>query len=305
MEIYYQGKDITDYVIPRLCIARDTAGARCDSLEIEFENAAGWYGWGPEEDDRILVAQDGYDTGTMYVNTVLPEDGHFRILATALPCKARRKMNRSYAGKTIEEIMQAAAMASGMDYAIFGLDGLTVIPYIQQEDEGCAAFLNRLLTLEGATLKCVNGKYTAIGLGYAQDREPHQTIELRANRSGHDYRRSGAKLHSLTVRSPYASATATDDDVPTSHISTETTEHPAMSDIQAGRWAKGLLLDTNRRCEHLKLESEFNIGFAAMTRIDVTGDTDATGEWLIEAAEHDFINKTSSALLHRCIRTIT
>lgn len=305
MEIFYQGTNITQYVIVRSCVARDAAGARCDSLDIEFENAAGWYGWGPEEDDKILVTHEGYDTGTMYVNTILPEDGRFRIFATALPCKSRRKMNRSFAGKTIGEIMQSAAMASGMDYALFGIDEKAVIPYIQQENESSAAFLLRLLMLEGATIKCVNGKYTGIGLGYAQDRKPHQTLELSAGRNGFDYRRNGAKLRSLTVKTPYASATATDGSVPTSHISTVANEHPAMNSIQAGRWAKGLLLDINRKCESLKVETELNIGFSAMTRIDITGNTDATGEWLIETAEHDFINKASTVLMRRCIRTIS
>ena len=305
MQIIYQGKDITQYVIVRQCVARDTAGGRCDSLEVEFENAAGWYAWGPEEDDTILVAHDGYDTGTLYVNTVLPEDGRFRILAAALPCKARQKTYRSYIGKTIGEIMQSAAMASGMDYALYGIDAQTVIPYIQQENENAAAFLRRLLMLEGATLKCVNGKYVGIGILFAQDREPSQRIELAAKRSGFDYRRNGAKLRSLTVRTPYAGATATDTDVPGSHISTVTGEHPALSNIQAGRWAKGLLLDVNRQCESLNVESEYNIGFAAMTRIDIAGNTDATGEWVIETAEHDFINKTSTALMRRCIRSIT
>ena len=54
MEVYYQGTDITDMVRVNSCIVRDTAGGRCDSLEIEFGNAAGWYSWGPEEDNKII-----------------------------------------------------------------------------------------------------------------------------------------------------------------------------------------------------------------------------------------------------------
>ena len=59
MTIYYQGKDITRYVQVRKCIARDTCGERCDSIEIEFENAAGWYRWQPEEDDKSLWRRTG------------------------------------------------------------------------------------------------------------------------------------------------------------------------------------------------------------------------------------------------------
>lgn len=304
MEVYYQGKDITGYVQVRQCIARDTCGGRCDSLEIEFENAAAWYRWGPEENDRILAALDGYDTGTLYVNTILPEDGRYRILATSLPPLARKKMNRSFAGKTVEDIMRSCAMASGMDYQIFGLDGKTVIPYIQQEDESVAAFLYRLLTLEGGTLKCVNGKYTAIGLLYAQERAAHQTIRITADQDGAEYRRSGATARSVTVRTPYAEARAVDDAVPSDHIQIVTGEYPAVNDIQAGRWARGLLLHKNRQCESFTLRFTFNAGLTAMTRIDITGDTDASGEWLVDEAEHDLINRRSTARLSRCVTTI-
>ena len=304
MEIYYQDTDITGYVIPRLCVVHVTEGERCDSLEIEFENAAGWFRWEPEEDDRILIAQDRYDTGTMSVNTVLPADGHFRILATALPCKARRRMNRSFAGKTLEEIMQSAAMASGMKYALFGVDGQTVIPYIQQKNEGSAAFLHRLLKMEGATLKCVNGKYTAIGILYAQERKAYQSIEVDPQRSGTDYLRNGSKLYSLTVRTPYATATAFDEAVSSGRLTETRDEYPAKNDIQAGRWARGLLLDNNRKCEALTIHSEFNAGFTAATRIDISSNAVLSGKWIIAEAKHDFINKTSAAKLYRCITTV-
>lgn len=304
MEIYYQGKNITDCVQVRSCRVRDTCGKRCDSLEIEFENAADWFRWGPEEDDQLRVALGGYDSGTMYVNTVLPEAGRYRIAATALPCRARRKAWQSFIGKTVEEILRSCAMSCGMGYQIFGMDGSAVIPYIQQEAESPAAFLFRLLRLEGATLKCVNGKMTAIGISYSQERAAHQTMEITSRDRAAEYRRSGTAVRALTVRTPYAEARAEDEAVPSSHIQIVTSDYPALNAVQAGRWARGLLLCLNRSCESVTLPGGFNAGLTAMTRIDVTGDTDATGRWLIEEAEHDLIRKTSRARLHRCITTI-
>ena len=304
MQIYYEGSDITDMVLTRKCISRDTAGNRCDSLDIEFENAAGWYSWGPKEDDQIVVTHNGYDTGIMYVNTILPEDGRFRLFATSLPCAARAKGYQSFCGKTIEEIMRVCAMSSGMDFQIFGIDGKTVIPYIQRENEGCAAFLQRMLKLEGAALKCVNGKYTAIGITYAQGRSAHQTIEVRADQAGMEYKRSGQAYRALTVETPYAKATATDGAVASSHSSITINDAPARTDIQAGRWARGLLLDANRKCETLVMPSDFNIGYTAMTRINLEGSSDAVGQWLIEEATHDFINLKSTTSMHRCVTSI-
>ena len=304
MEIYYQGTDITGFVHVHSCKVRDTAGNRCDSLDIEFENAAGWYRWQPEEDDQIIVAHGRYNSGVMYLNTIMPEDGRYRILATSLPCKARNKENAAYYQKTIEDIMRSCAAMSGMDFQIFGLDPYTVIPYIERDHEGGAAFLHKLLTLEGAMLKCVNGKYTAIGISYAQDLPALQTVNLTAKQQGIRYSRSGMTLKGVTLKTPYASATAKDTAVADSHMHLITGDVPVLEDIQAGRWARGKLLHMNRQTEKVDLQGDFNAGLTAMVRIDIDGDTDATGEWLAEEVEHDLIEKRTTAVLRRCIRTI-
>lgn len=304
MEIYYQGTDITDMVQVNACTVRDTAAGRCDSLELEFGNAAGWYSWGPEEDDQIMVAHNGYDSGVMYVNRILPEDGKYRIMAASLPCKARAKEYRSFTGRTIEEIIRSCAAASGMAFQLFGVDGGTVIPYIERDNEGCASFLYKLLTLESATLKCVNGKYAAISFAYAQAMRALQTVELLAKQDGTKYRRDGMMYKSLTVKTPYAQATAEDQLVTSSHASLMINYLPAMDDVQAGRWARGKLLYLNRQCESVVMQSDFNPGLTALSRVDITGDTDASGEWLTDEVEHDIKNLKTTATMRRCNYTI-
>lgn len=283
---------------------RDSSGGRCDSLKIQLENASSWYRWGPEEDDKIRIVHSGYDTGTLYLNTIFPQDGKYNILASSLPCAARRKESHSFTGRTLEQIIRFCAMRSGMNFAIYGIDGNTEIPYIHQESESAAAFLNRLLRMEGATLKCVNGRYAAIGILYAQRRTAEEAIRITPTSRSAEYLRSGVTSKALTIRTPYANATATDKNVPGNHSRIVRNDIPARGNLQAGRWARGLLLTMNRECETLKVESGFNSNFTAMTRIDVSGGTAADGEWVIEEVEHDFINLTSTAVMHRCVTSI-
>ncbi|MBR2569433.1 MAG: hypothetical protein IKE34_09650, partial [Paenibacillus sp.] len=40
----------------------------------------------------------------------LPEEGYFRVYATALPCAARDKAYRSFAALTVEQIMRMLAL---------------------------------------------------------------------------------------------------------------------------------------------------------------------------------------------------
>lgn len=304
MRIIWQDTDITGYVIVRRAIARDTCGERCDGLDIEFENAESWYRWGPKEDDEIRISQDGWDSGILYLNTIAPGDGKYRVIATALPCAARKKEWRSYEEKSIETILRQCGAVTGMEYRIYGIDAGAIIPYIQQENESAAAFLHRLGKLEGAKLKCVNGRYTLIGLDWAQDRKAIQTLSIGAEQRGIDYRRSGVKDRGLTLVTPYATGSATDESVDKSHTRATVTEYPATDNIQAARWARNLLKEKNRKCESVTIQSSFHPAWSAMTRIDITGNTDAAGEWLIEEAEHDLINLNSRAVMHRCNESI-
>ena len=91
MRLIYEGKDITQYADVRKCVHRDVSFGRSDSLELELEHAAIWHSWNPQQDDRLQVMHDGYDTGSLYLNTILPEKGRYRILATSLPSAAWRK----------------------------------------------------------------------------------------------------------------------------------------------------------------------------------------------------------------------
>lgn len=305
MEIYYQGTDITDSVQVKSCTVRDNGSGRCDSLLLQFDNAASWHIWAPEEDDQIVVAHNGYESGVMYVNRILPENDTYTLLATSLPCKARAKGYTSFSGKTIEEIMRQCAMKSSMDFAIYGIDPKTVIPYVERSNEGYAAFLSRLLMLEGAILKCVNGKYTAIGIQYAQEMDAAQSLQLKAIQDGVSYTSSGTTYKGAKVCTPYASATAEDTAVPESHSWYNIGgELPARNNIQAARWARGKLLALNRACEQVTIQTEFNPGLTALSRIDIESSAVTSGQWLIEDVEHDFVNLQTTATLRRCIWSI-
>lgn len=304
MQVFYQGVDVTGMVETRKCIVRDASGERCDSLELEFENAAGWYSWGPAEGDQIIVTQGGYDSGVMYLNTVVPAEGRYRLFATSLPCAARVTGNRSYSKMTVAQIIEQCAMESGMGFQVFGGIGGVYVPYIERNAEMCAAFLHKLLTLESAVLKCVNGRYTAIGLEYAQNRTARQAFAVYANQRTAEYMRNGMRLRGLTVSSPYASATAEDRLAAVTGKRVTIDGLPVMDAAQAGRWARGKLMYMNRQTESVRIQMEFNPGLTAMERVDITGDTDAVGYWLVEDVEHDLVNLTSAATLRRVIQSI-
>lgn len=304
MELFYQGVNITDSVQVAACTIRDVSGGRTDCAEITFQQSENWYHWKPKADDVIEIVHNGVITGKLYFNAASPEADQFGVLATAAKNAARRVANGSYADKTLEDIARILAAEIGMGFRIFGIDGKIHYPYLQRENEGAAAFLQRVAAWEGAVLKTYSGRLTVIGIAAAQELPAAETIHISAKQDGVLYqRRENAKLKHLTVVTPYAEVTATDTGAKMQDLESKISL-PAVDAATAGRWARGQLLCINRKAETLEISSDLHMNWTAMLRVDVTGDTDASGEWLIDEVTHDLINNTSKAKLLRCVKTI-
>lgn len=300
MELYYQGVNITGKVDIKNAKCRDTSSGRADSLDITLDHALAWHRWEPQPDDRIEIVNGSYSTGALYVNTVGAENGAYRILATALKTSAARKTSRSYEKRRLEDILRISALECGMEYRIFGADEGIRYDYLCRNNEGCAAFLDRIAKREGAVLKTYSGRFLMIDILTAQALDPCETMNISANQSGVLYQKKESKLKSLTVKTPYASVTANDTSVSSGGEYTMC-DLCAKDPATAGRWARGLLLGINRRAESLICETTFHAAWSAMVRVDITGETPANGQWIIEEVEHNFTDGTSKATLLRCI----
>jgi len=304
MILYYEGTDITGEADIKKCVYTDVSGGRRDLIDIEFEQSNKWFGWKPERDDTIRIVRGNFDTGILYVNTVLPEQGRYRIIATGAKSAARRAATASYENKTLGAIMRTCAGECGMDQGLYGIGAANIYPYIVRENEACTAFLDRLLIMEGGRLKCMNGKLRGIGIEYAQSQTATQCIKLDSTDFQAIYqRRNDMKCSGITVMSPFAKASAYDSSADSDNHPVITTL-PAMDGAQAGRWARGLLLYHNRQAEELNISMEFNAGLTALARIDIESNTDADGEWVVDEVEHDLIGLTSKTRLMRSITTI-
>lgn len=304
MELTWNGKDITDYINIKGCVHREFSTGKSDCLELTLDHASTWYRWGPVEDDEIVFSHIGYSTGKLYLNSVLPLGDQFRVLATSVKRAASRKSWGSYLNTTFQGIVDKCAAECAMEGKLFGVDGSLRYPYVIRENEGCTAFLNRIGSWEGAAIKTYNGAIRAVSIAYAQNLKPALSITINANQEGVTYRRrDNLKYSSLTIKTPFAAATARDASVKGNNAPI-LTYLPARDDATAGRWARGLLLMHNRQAEEIILETSLNTAFCPMIRVDVNGNTDMTGSWIVDEAEHDFYNKSTKTRLLRVIDTI-
>lgn len=304
MELYYEGKNITDSVNITGAVARDASGGRSDSLTVTLDHASSWYRWGPKKDDQIEIIDRGYSTGNMYINTIAPEGDSYRIIATAAKSGARRRASASFEQKTLEELMILAAAECGMDYRIYGLEKRIFYPFLLREREGWAAFLDRVAAWEGGKLKTYSGRFTMISVEAAQKLPAAECIHITVKQPGITYhRKENEKISLLTVNTPFARVSATDANAEPG-MDKVICSLPAKDAATAGRWARGLLLNHNRQAEQLEIASVFHPAWTAMGRVDVSGPTDASGKWLIDEVRHDLVNQTSRATMFRCIESV-
>jgi hypothetical protein len=304
VNVIYQDTDITNFVIPSACDYKDVSHGKADTLDISFRRSAAWHRWQPEIDDTIQITEGKFDTGILYVNTIVPSGNAYRILASSLPSKATRKAWGAYRDMTLADIVHRCAAECGMKERLYGVDGNVRYPFLMRQNEGCAAFLERLMKCEGVALKAWSGSFRGIGIEYAQELDAIRSWDLDAEQTGVKYQHQpGRKYTSVTVRSPWAEATARDSGAEKGYQIT-VSDLPAMDNVQAGRWARGLLLCHNRETDRLSIELKLDTAVTAMTRANITGNTDANGEWIIDEVEHDLYNKRTSVSMLRVIRSV-
>lgn len=304
VSLIYQGTDITDEVDIIECVCRDTSGRESDCLNLKVDHADRWFRWGPQKNDTLRVLRNGYDSGTLYLNTVIPEDGAYRIWATGAKSVPYPTRWQAFENKTLAAIMGTCAGELGMGARQSGVSGGITYEYLLRENLSAPVFLEMLANREGAVLKALGGSYVAIGVTYAQGLPAMHEMELDDDQLDSEYiDRRDRNWSSVTIKTPFGTGTARDSAANgQSRIITDMT---VDSGAQAYRWAKGILTLHNRQSETLKIEMDFNPGYTAMVRIDVKSQTDAAGQWIIDETEQNLLDGRTKAKLYRCITTIS
>lgn len=304
MEIIYQGVDITDSVqIAGLKIYDESAG-KCDSAEITLENISAWLRWAPMVGDEMEIREGGISTGVLYIDTMQPDRGHYRLLLTGLNRDARTQKNAMYKNMTFAEIARECAAECRCEALFYGINTAVRYECITRKAETAPAFMERLANMEGAVLKMFGGRMVFIGIEYAMERQAHQTMELSAWQGTYTLKmRPTQKAKAMHVIAPEADVWAYDSSAPGGTLTR--TDLPAQDSATAGRWARGLLMINNMDAEMLEITTELNTGMTAMTRIDISSaEKQLEGRWIIRRCEHDLMGRATRTCLIRTVGTI-
>lgn len=148
--ITYNNTDISAEVDVLAATHETYAGGRqADTLELVFDDDQGlWSKWKPAVGDSITYQNGGAGSGTMFVYEPEISNGLCTIRATSLPAAAKTKRSKSWEQVYLRQFGTEIAERSGLTFELCGLNNL-YYDYMQQANEGDAAFLRRIAELEG------------------------------------------------------------------------------------------------------------------------------------------------------------
>lgn len=199
MELIYNGVDISSSITLQTANLIDSAGGRFDSIELEFEDSAGdWSRWKPALGDTVRLIQDGFDTGSCYVDGLGQRRGIFRITALSAPVEAKEPRSRSWERVRFSEIVQDCADRYGFAVLMYGMDD-PLYEWVDQHELPDFEFLSQRCTLEGATLKISNGTVIVWKKSVLEEREPVKGVSALDFCGTPDYIRRGDLYRVVTV----------------------------------------------------------------------------------------------------------
>lgn len=301
MNVFLNGYDISGEIDVQGAKTTDNSGGKADVCEVTLEQAEKISHWEITEGMPLEISEGGYSTGEMYIDEAEKNpDGTFTIRARSLPIHAKEKRWGCFENVTLHDLLLSGATALGLDCALYGVEGKTMLRRAVQRNQTWPEFLAAVFKSEGAALKFDGGRVLAIGYKWAFEQKPVRVL----HDAGKGRYLRQPKLRTLRVCGGEIEARATDESAVGSMSMTLYGQQ--LYDLpQAIRSAKNQLLANNVDCETYILPlGGMDTEIAAMSRIDLYGSAATVGNWFASSVTHDFMAKRSTMTLKRCITTI-
>jgi hypothetical protein len=157
MKVIYEGTDITKSIDVKDAVIKDKASGP-DILAITFADIDGkWAKWKPQLGESIEIVNEGYSSGSMYIDRLKPFSSAFVIEATAQPLSAKSNGFQAWENVRFKTLSADLANQSGLEF-----ESYEIIDWLYQrfekDDENPLECLSRICSLESYSLKVRDGK---------------------------------------------------------------------------------------------------------------------------------------------------
>ena len=296
----YQGIDITNHVSINRCWHDMYASGRSDTVQIRLNDAQKlWDQWKPAVGDKIRIDYGSISTGTMFVSSVVPQNGFVDIIAQSAPTSGFVPQNKAWQKVRLLQIAEEIAKRNGLSFVSYGVED-RLYTFIHQENMSDFAFLHHRAQLEGCAFLVYSKTLILYSEAYMEAVTPSEILSVAPD-GEYKYtdRRSGLYGSCLVESGLYTGTFTTN--TGGGRIYRPTNIGSVGSDQEAQRFAKNLLRSVNKDCYSGYVRSQILPGHAAASTITLSNERASSwdGTVFIDHIRNDYGNGKSKIFFRR------
>ena len=181
MKVLYNGVDITNYVEIKKCIHEEYHEFHSDMLTIDMRDLdEKWDKWNPKIDDTIKVIQGVTNTGTMYIKSLEPMCGSYRINAQSTKADVEELHNKEWGIISFLQILQEIANRHNLVLRTYEIAD-TRYKKLSQKNQNDLDFLSDLCKLEGYHYLIFDNQLVCYSKTYLEQRDAIQVEITKDN----------------------------------------------------------------------------------------------------------------------------
>lgn len=302
LKILYNGKNITNDISVSSCIHDMYACSQADTLVIKFNDPKRlWDGWKPSKKDVISVSYGIAKTGTMFIDSVIPENGLMTLRASSIPLTAKDKTDKSWENVHLLQLTKEIAKRHGLGFESYDVAD-KIYDYVRQPNIPDFEFLQQRCNLESLAFVVYDKKLILYDEEKLETAKPVKEIKITTD-NDFSYTDSSQNGYGKSkVTNGYLTGTF-ESNSELDNVLTQTIETTISSQNEADRFAKGLLRQANKNLTKgifkLPLMREYSAG--SVMAIKTTGAKTWNGNGFVAHLRQDYVNSTSKVFFRKAI----
>ncbi|WP_326514781.1 hypothetical protein [Clostridium intestinale] len=298
MNIIYENVDITSDININYAAIEDSAGGIADSLELIFndENKL-WRQWNPSKNNKIIIKNDNFSSGVMYLDEIYMKKGLYRLKAISTPLKAKTPKNATWENISFSKLAKDLIKDLDLELATYNLNTDWIYERVEQINQNSLDLLNMRCILEGYRLKVSDNKAIIYSENILEKSEPVLKLTEADLPANYEFKNLSSGIYSSCL----VSDVYKDSIISYEYKPVNAPQGPilkpkvrVMNHAEAERYSMNLLNFHNKNEITASLSIRLNTNVASGNVIEIVGLGNFSGKYFVEKTKHYFTEDKTS-----------
>lgn len=293
LRVFVNDKDVTASIAVSAGYYEMHAEGEADRLELDFSDTKQeWEKWKPNKNgDTIRVTDGSVNTGKMYIDSLKPTDGRYRIVAYSTPKQAFSVRSRSFSGLSLPQLVKKIAGEYNLTFKSFGVPE-TPMSYLVQRGKSDLAYLAEVCVRCGCAFLIFDSTICVYSQKYIESKDASKVITPTRNDEVTVTDNGQSVFQRCELRNGSMCGMAEDAAVKTGKVYRESvTEHwSSVADANAAAAARLRVLNKGGKRAEVEMSIQRQLAAGSVVDLRCNG---WQGKAFIYRCRHDFLTKRS------------